>query len=71
MTSETLALLGMAGGATAAVFTAAGFIIGTAIKFGRHLERFDGIGDDLKELKDTVKVHLDWHRDEAQEAQAE
>ena len=66
-----LALLGMAGSATAAVFTATAFVINAAVKFGRHLQRIDGIDEKVGALDMKVERHLQWHESELQQESAE
>jgi hypothetical protein len=51
----------MAGAATSAIFAAAGFVIASAVKFGRQLQRFDHIGERVELLDRKIERHLDWH----------
>ncbi len=56
-----MALLGMAGSATAAIFAAAGFVIHCAVRVGRHLQVMDEMKTDLKTIDLKVERHLQWH----------
>lgn len=68
MTSEALAMLGMAGAATSAVFAAAGFVIVNAVRVGRHLERFEVTVERVEAIDGKLERHIEWHHEERAEA---
>ena len=70
------AVLGMLGAATAAVFTASGFVITTAVKVGKHLQVIDDMAKDASELTERVTIidrkverHLHWHENKDEQFQ--